>query len=64
MNVTYTIIVRRISDGMTIVRSVLTKDKDGKTAEQRATEAVLAQAGDGYIVQNVNLIPIDLDLTA
>jgi len=64
MNLTYTVILKRTADGITVMRNVLTKDKDGKTAEQRAVEAVLAEAGSGYIVQTVNLMPIDMDLTA
>jgi len=60
---TYTVVLRK-ADGTVFARSVLSKDKDGKSAMERAVEATVSAAGDGFVAQNVNLMPIDIDLTA
>ena len=60
----YTVQVRK-ADGSVFCRTCLSKDEGGQTAEQRAVAATIAAAGPGvWVAQNVNLINIDIDLTA
>ena len=63
MNLTYTVVLRKAADTSIFVRTVMSTDRDGKTAEARAVAAVIALAGEGYVAQSINLQPVDIDLT-
>jgi hypothetical protein len=63
MNLIYNVVVKNTSTGAVISKMVLSKDLGGVAAAERATAAVLTAAGTGYIIQNVNLQNIDIDLT-
>ena len=63
MNLTYTVVLRKTADTSIFVRTVMSTDRDGKTAEARAVAAVIALAGEGYVAQSINLQPVDIDLT-
>lgn len=64
MNLIYNVMLKKIGAPDMFNRCVLSKDANGESAEQRAVTATITAAGAGtWVVQNVNLVAIDIDLT-
>lgn len=63
MNFIYAVTVTDAT-GRPFSQTILSVNKDGKSAALRAQEAVLAAAGTGtWVLQSANLMRIDQDLT-